>query len=197
MVQTAIGWFPNLVFANLYGIVVLLALLSDEIVPRLARGRGISFGQGRDRGSFILIYLSSLIGLAGGVYFRYQNIGVVPAWIQGLALVFLAAGTVIREWAIALLGVYFSRTVKIEQEHRLITSGPYRWFRHPAYTGMLIMYFSIVLGLGTWVGALFMFIVLLFPTLYRIRVEESVLLETFGDEYRAYMRGTWRLFPKC
>jgi protein-S-isoprenylcysteine O-methyltransferase Ste14 len=62
---------------------------------------------------------------------------------------------------------------------------------------MLIMYFSIVLGLGTWVGALFMFIVLLAPTLYRIRVEESVLLETFGDEYRAYMRRTWLLFPLC
>jgi protein-S-isoprenylcysteine O-methyltransferase Ste14 len=135
MVQTAIGWFPNLVFANLYGIVVLLALLSDEIVPRLAGGRGISISQGRDRGSFILIYLLSWTGLAGGVYIRYQNIGVVPAWIQGLALVLLAAGTVIREWAIALLGVYFSRIIKIEQGHRLITSGPYRWFRHPAYTG--------------------------------------------------------------
>lgn len=197
MVQAAIGWFPNLFFANLYGIIVLIALLSDEIVPRLAGGRGISFGQGRDRGSFILIYLSSLVGLAGGVYLRYQNVGVVPVWIQGLALVFLAAGTVIREWAIVLLGAYFSRTVKIEQSHRLITAGPYHWFRHPAYTGMLIMYFSIVLGLGTWVGALFMFIVLLFPTLYRIHVEETLLLETFGDEYRSYIGRTWRLFPKC
>jgi protein-S-isoprenylcysteine O-methyltransferase len=196
MVQVAIGWFPSLFFANLYGIIVLAALLSDEIIPRLVGGRGISSGQGRDRGSFILIYLSLLVGLGVGIYFRYQNIGVVPMWMQGFALVLLVIGTVIREWAIVLLGVYFSRIVKIEQGHRLITAGPYRWFRHPAYTGMLIMYLSIVLGLGTWVGALFMFIVLLFPTLYRIRVEEKALLETFGDEYFTYMHRTWRLFPK-
>jgi protein-S-isoprenylcysteine O-methyltransferase Ste14 len=196
MVQVVTSWFPDAFFANLYGIIVLAALMSDELIPRLTGGRGISFGKGRDRGSFILIYLTSLVGLGVGIYLRYQNIGVVPAWIQGLALVFLVIGTVIREWAIALLGVYFSRTVKVESGHRLITAGPYQWFRHPAYTGMLVMYFSIVLGLGTWVGALFMFIVLLFPTLYRIRVEEKVLLDTFGDEYRSYMERTWRLFPK-
>jgi protein-S-isoprenylcysteine O-methyltransferase Ste14 len=197
MVQVAIGWFPSLFFANLYGIVVLAALLSDEIVPHLMGGRGISFGGGRDRGSFIFIYLSSLVGFGMGLYFRYQNIGVVPFWIQGLALVFLIVGTIIREWAIVLLGIFFSRTVKIEQGHRLITDGPYHWFRHPAYTGMLIMDTSIVLGLGTWAGALFMFIIMLLPTLYRIRVEEKVLLETFGDEYRAYMQRSWRLFPLC
>jgi protein-S-isoprenylcysteine O-methyltransferase Ste14 len=196
MFQALSGWFPDAFFANLYGIIVLAALLSDELVPRLAGGRGISYGGGRDRGSFILIYISSLVGLGVSVYLRFQNIGVVPVWVQGLALVLLIVGTIIREWAIALLGIYFSRTVKIEQGHRLITGGPYRWFRHPAYTGMLIMYASIVLGLGTWVGALFTFIVLLFPTLYRIQVEEKALLDTFGDEYRTYIQRTWRLFPK-
>ena len=58
------------------------------------------------------------------------------------------------------------------------------------------MYISIVLGFGTWVGALFTFMAMLFPTLYRIRVEEKALLDTFGDEYRAYIQRTWRLFPK-
>ena len=197
MHQTVTGWFPNDFFANFYGIVVLIALISDELIPRLAGGKSISFGWGRDRGSFVLIYLASLAGLAGGVYIRIRNIGVVPAWVQGLALVLLAGGTVIREWAIVSLGAYFSRIVKIEKGHRLITSGLYRWIRHPAYTGMLIMYFSIVLGLGTWLGAVFTVLVLLTATLYRIQVEEKVLLETFGDEYRDYMGHTWRLFPKC
>jgi protein-S-isoprenylcysteine O-methyltransferase Ste14 len=109
--------------------------------------------------------------------------------------VFLVLGTVIREWSIVLLGRFFSRTVKIEQDHRLIVSGPFRWIRHPAYTGMLIMDTSIVLGLGTWAGALAMFIVVLLAALYRIRVEEKALLEAFGDQYRAYMQRTGRLLP--
>jgi protein-S-isoprenylcysteine O-methyltransferase Ste14 len=148
MFQAVSGWFPDTFFANLYGIIVLAALLSDELVPRLAGGRGISYGGGRDRGSFILIYLSSLVGLGVSIFLRFQNIGVVPVWVQGLALV------------------------------------------------LLIMYASIVLGLGTWVGALFMLMILLFPTLYRIRVEEKALLDTFGDEYRTCIQRTWRLFPK-
>jgi protein-S-isoprenylcysteine O-methyltransferase Ste14 len=158
-------------------------------------GKGVSFGRSRDRGSFILIYLSTLLGLGAGVLFRYQNIGIVPFWVQALALFLLIAGTLIREWAIVLLGRFFSRTVAIEQGHRLITAGPFNRLRHPAYTGMIVMDTAIILGLGTWVGAVFMFVIILVPTLYRISVEEQALLETFGEEYRAYMHRTWRLFP--
>jgi protein-S-isoprenylcysteine O-methyltransferase Ste14 len=182
-------------YANLYGFVVLAALLSDEVIPRLMGGKGFSLELRRDRGSFIIIYLCSLVGLGAGLAFRSLNIGVAPSWVQVLALVFLVIGAVIREWSIILLGRFFSRTVKIEQGHRLITSGPFRWIRHPAYTGMLIMDTSIVLGLGTWAGALVMFILMLLAALYRIRVEEKVLLEALGDEYRAYMQHTGRLLP--
>jgi protein-S-isoprenylcysteine O-methyltransferase Ste14 len=120
---------------------------------------------------------------------------VVPPWIQVLAVPLLIFGTLIREWTVFLLGRFFSRSVKIEQGHRLIEVGPYRWIRHPAYTGMLIMDTAIVLGLGTWAGAVCMFVMVLSATLYRIRVEERALLETFGAEYQAYMKRTWRLLP--
>jgi protein-S-isoprenylcysteine O-methyltransferase Ste14 len=60
---------------------------------------------------------------------------------------------------------------------------------------MLIMNTCIVLGLGTWAGALVMFILMLLAALYRMRVEEKALLEAFGDEYRAYMQRTGRLLP--
>ncbi|HEX8990507.1 MAG TPA: isoprenylcysteine carboxylmethyltransferase family protein [Anaerolineales bacterium] len=195
MQQIVLSWFPSSAFANLYGLVVLVALLSDEIVPRLTGGKGPSTAAGRDRGSFLLIYAASFVGLVAGLYLRYRNVGVVPSWVQGVAMVLVVAGAALREWAIAVLGRFFSRTVSIEQGHRLITSGPFRWIRHPAYTGMLFTDSSVILGLGTWVGALLMFILLLGAALYRIRVEERALLETFGDEYRAYMRRTALLFP--
>ena len=188
-------WFPNKAFANLYGIVVLAALLSDQLIPLLVGRKGRLTTSARDRGSFLLIYLASALGLAAGLYFRYRNIGVAPLWMQALALPLLAIGTLLREWAIVLLGRFFSRTVTIEQDHRLIMGGPFRFVRHPAYTGMLLADSSIILGLGTWAGALFMFIVMLFAALYRIHVEEQALLERFGDEYRTYMRITGRLFP--
>jgi protein-S-isoprenylcysteine O-methyltransferase len=122
-------------------------------------------------------------------------VGVVPAWAQAAALLVLIGGGILLEWAVYLLGKHFSRTVMITSDQRLITAGPYRLLRHPAYTGMIIMDAAIVLGLGTWVGALVMLIVMLLPTLYRIRVEERVLESAFGEQYLDWARRTWRLFP--
>lgn len=195
MQQIVLSWFPGSAFANLYGLMVLVALLSDEVVPRMTGAKGLSTASRRDRGSFILIYTASCVGLVAGFSLRYLNVGVVPFWVQAVAMVLVVAGAALREWAIAVLGRFFSRTVSIEQGHQLITRGPFRWIRHPAYTGMLITDASVILGLGTWVGALLMFVLVLGAALYRIRVEERAMLETFGDEYRAYMRRTALLFP--
>jgi protein-S-isoprenylcysteine O-methyltransferase Ste14 len=195
MLPVFMRWFPSEVFARIFGIIVVAAVLMDEIIPRLSGGRGFSLRQGLDRGSSIAIQLAALIGFGVALSLRYQNIGIVAPWIQILAIVLLILGTLLREWSVFLLGRFFSRTVQIERGHRLITEGPYRWIRHPAYTGMLIMDAAIVLSLGTWAGALFMFVILLAALLYRIRVEEHALLEAFGDDYRAYMSRTGRLLP--
>lgn len=195
MSRLFISWFPSSAFANTFALIVIAALLSDQVVPRLRGGRGFSLGQARDRGSYLGIQAAGFVGSLVALLFRYRAFGVVPPWVQTLAIPLLILGTLTREWAIFLLGPFFSRSVKIEQGHRLIEAGPFRWIRHPAYTGMLIMDSAIVLGIGTWAGAGFMLLIMLSATLYRIRVEENALVQAFGDEYRAYMKRTWRLLP--
>jgi protein-S-isoprenylcysteine O-methyltransferase Ste14 len=189
------SWFPSVAFANTFAILILAVVLADEITPRLGGGRGASWWQSRDRGSFLAIQLAAFLGVVAAIFLRYRDIGVGPPWIQVLALVLLVLGAVIREWAVILLGRFFARTVEIEPGHRLITAGPYRWIRHPAYTGMVLADTAIALGLGTWAGAVIMLVLMLIASLYRIRVEERTLLQAFTDEYRVYMERTWRLFP--
>ena len=89
----------------------------------------------------------------------------------------------------------FSRTVQIESEHKVITTGPYQWIRHPAYTGMIAVNTGLSMAIGTWLGALTAFIFITASLLYRIHVEEKTLLTALGDEYREYMKRTWQLFP--
>ena len=60
---------------------------------------------------------------------------------------------------------------------------------------MLLIYLGFVMALGTWLDALLALALILAPTLYRIKVEEKTLMDTFGDEYRQYMLKTWRLIP--
>ena len=124
-----------------------------------------------------------------------HNIGTLTGSFQWLGLFLMVAGAAFRQWALVHLGRFFSRTVHIESEHKVITTGPYRWIRHPAYTGMIVVYIGMVMALGTWLGTLLTFAIVTGSLLYRIHVEEQSLLTALDDEYLEYMKLTWLLFP--
>ncbi|MFN8444093.1 MAG: isoprenylcysteine carboxylmethyltransferase family protein [Caldilineaceae bacterium] len=109
----------------------------------------------------------------------------------GVALVMLPA----IYWLFRSIGNNISPTQQTRQNHQLVTHGPYRWIRHPLYTfgSILIVALTLVTGLW-WIGItmLPLFAVLL----WRTQFEEQRLIETFGDEYRAYMRRTGRFWPR-
>ena len=104
-------------------------------------------------------------------------------------------GIAFREWAILSLGAQFTVVVSVVPDQTLIQHGPYQWIRHPAYTGSILTLVGFALALGTWVAALVVLFISLAGFLYRIHVEEIMLLGVFGEEYRDYMNRTWRLFP--
>jgi protein-S-isoprenylcysteine O-methyltransferase Ste14 len=189
-------WFPGPYFSTVLAVVVFGAFLVDFAVPRRLAARG-SGGPVlvRDRDSYLLIQLVGIVAVALAVGCRFLDWGIAPAAVQYAGLLLIVAATVLREWAILRLGRFFSRTVQIESGHRLVTDGPYRRLRHPAYTGMVLMYAGIGLALGTWLGAALALVVMLGATMYRISVEEEVLISAFGHEYCEYIRRTWRLFP--
>jgi protein-S-isoprenylcysteine O-methyltransferase Ste14 len=113
------------------------------------------------------------------------------AW-TGLILTFL--GIAVAIWARHCLGQYWSARVTLKQDHRLIRNGPYRWVRHPIYTGMLIGAIGRALTLGEWRGVLAAVLLLVTHSL-KARREESMLSREFGDEYRSYRQTTGFLFP--
>ncbi len=119
-----------------------------------------------------------------------------PAWwpvAAGVVLLWLGIG--FRLWAIRTLGRFFKLTVVIQENHRVVESGPYRWLRHPSYTGGLVAATAIGLAEGDWVAIAIMAIGLSIAYLVRIPVEERALLAELGDEYAAYAKRTARLVP--
>ena len=88
----------------------------------------------------------------------------------------------------------YSGTVVIREDHQLITHGIYRFTRHPIYFGVLFA----IMGVPVYAPSLYGFLVLslLIPiVLNRIRMEEELLTEEFGDAYRAYQETTRKLVP--
>jgi protein-S-isoprenylcysteine O-methyltransferase len=98
-------------------------------------------------------------------------------------------------YAIVHLGRFFTVNVAIAANHRLIDTGPYRFVRHPSYTGALMALLGLALCLANWVSLAVMLIPVFLVFLRRMHVEEGVLLQALGDQYRDYMHRTKRLIP--
>lgn len=104
-------------------------------------------------------------------------------------------GVALRWYSAAMLGKYFTFDVSIQSDQILIEAGPYRYIRHPSYSGALLTLFGFSLALGNWAGLVAALSCLGLAYAYRIPVEESALALALGETYRQYMKRTWRLVP--
>jgi protein-S-isoprenylcysteine O-methyltransferase Ste14 len=119
----------------------------------------------------------------------------LPEW-SGWAGTAVFAGAVLTLWrSHADLGRNWSATLRILGQHSLVTSGIYRHIRHPMYTAHLLWAIAQGLLLSNWLAG-WTFLVLSVP-LYIVRIpkEEQMMLDHFGEEYRAYQSRTGRLIP--
>jgi protein-S-isoprenylcysteine O-methyltransferase Ste14 len=117
----------------------------------------------------------------------------VAVFWGGIALVY--AGLAFRLYAITVLGRYFTPSVAVVADQHVVEDGPYKFIRHPAYTGLLIMFLGFGLSSTNWLSLLALMGCALIGLSYRIYVEENVLQEHLGQPYREYMQRTKRLIP--
>jgi len=116
-------------------------------------------------------------------------------WISWIGIAFTSFGVLLAIWARYCLGQYWSAQVTLKQGHQLIRSGPYRFIRHPIYTGMLLGATGTALGVGEWRGVLAVVLIYLAHSRKAMR-EESLLASEFGEEYESYRRSTGFLLPR-
>ena len=113
--------------------------------------------------------------------------------MAGLALI--VAGIGLRAWSIASLGRFFQYRITVQSGHRVVTGGPYRYVRHPSYTGLALVLVGIALACDD-VWTLPVVVVLGGIGLYvRIRAEERQLTQALGEEYEHFAAGRNRLVP--
>jgi protein-S-isoprenylcysteine O-methyltransferase Ste14 len=132
------------------------------------------------------------IGLAYGFQDAAIRTGRSEIFVGGLVL--MVAGMALRWYSIRSLGASFTMDVATRPGQEVVQSGPYRWVRHPSYTGGLVTLLGVLLCCVNVVslGAL---IVAVAGYAYRIRVEEHALAANLGPAYSDYMRRTKRLIP--
>ena len=168
-----------------------------EVWVWLRDRRGAS-GRDADRGSLRALVAIIAVGIFAAFFVARFEFARLDAWkaetrLAALALIWL--GLALRLWAILTLGAFFRRTVHLHDGHRMITSGPYRIVRNPAYLGSLLTLVGVGLGLGSWLSALVLALAGLVAFGQRIRVEDAALTARFGEEHLAYRKRKAALIP--
>lgn len=151
-----------------------------------------------DKGSLALLLTCTLAGLAvlalAPSVFPAAAIRPAPfAFAIGIAV--YLAGFAMRRWSEMTLGRYFTFSVMTSSDQPVVTNGPYRFVRHPGYTGVVLVVIGAGVVSGNWVGLVGWTILVVLPLLYRIRIEETALVAALGDTYRAYAAHHKRLVP--
>ena len=178
--------------------VLAFGYLAFELFLLITR-RGKEPAKSSDRGTLMVVWVL-ISGSCFAGFFLARQITVLNwperPWIVCLADLLLVSGIGIRIWAIRHLGKYFTVDVGIQQGHKVIQDGPYRFVRHPSYSGAVVA----LAGLGcltfNWLGLILILLGTSVAYALRILVEEKALCEQFGAEYEKYTARTKRLIPR-
>lgn len=142
---------------------------------------------------FLLLGWFVLYAIQPG-WLRVLNIPF-PGWLRWSGFFLGLVSLAVWIWTQVALGREWSPQLQLQEEHQLVTDGPYSRIRHPLYSAMMGYGAGLALLAANWVF-LILAVLIIFGLFARIPKEEQMMLGEFGEEYKAYMRRTGRFFPK-
>ena len=167
---------------------VIAAISTKRTVYRESQAQRLRYWVWLVIAYFLLLY---------GRRFPYPlNLRIVPhlALTPWVAAVLCVIGLAFAFWARVTLGRNWSGVVTLKEGHELVERGPYRFVRHPIYTGILTMFFATALALGHLAG--FAATLLVFASFWiKLRDEEQLMLQQFPERYAIYQQRVKRVIP--
>lgn len=170
-------------------------IIGSMILPRLRQYRSGVKLERKDRGSGMVVITGVVASVFVAFTFSRNNIALLPDWTFYPGIAFMIGGILLRQWSIAILGRFFSMLVSVQERQPIVREGPYRYIRHPSYTGAFLTLTGIGLAIQSWGAVLILMLIFGLVYGYRILVEEKALMTHVGEEYIAYMKKTKMLIP--
>ena len=183
-------------------VVILAASVVMVVIraPHGRRSRGVKVARSckgpREVALLTLAWMGFLVPLIWVVspVFSFAEYSLRP-WAFGAGVLCLVGGLWWFRRSHSDLGTYWSVTLELRENHRLITQGVYRYVRHPMYAALFLYSIGQALILPNWIAGPSYFVAFAIVFALRIGAEERMMLETFGQEYASYMARTKLLVP--
>jgi protein-S-isoprenylcysteine O-methyltransferase len=151
-----------------------------------------------DRGSMRALWSAITLGVVLAIACGWVTSARVHAPVhimRLLALVLILAGLAVRWLAILTLGRFFTVDVAIQTDHRVVQAGPYRFVRHPSYSGLLLAFLGLGVFFGNWLSLVVLLVPITLAVVNRVVKEERLLLAALGASYAEYCAHTKRFIP--
>lgn len=191
------GFIHNKARLSYIIMMAILSLLVVIFVPEEGRSRGKGKKLIRRQNlsllflqiiPLVIVILSPWSDRQGFAVFHDNNL------IRFTGLSLAAAGFVFMNWSVIILGKQFSIDITIQDDHQLVTKGPYHYIRHPRYTGIIVFFLGISLVFLFWIALIFVLATFLVLIL-RIQDEEKLMHEEFKKDWEEYKEKTYYLVP--
>jgi protein-S-isoprenylcysteine O-methyltransferase Ste14 len=180
----------------MFTIVYIVWFASEVLLNRFLHSKS-GDKKNQDKGSVIIIWAMIVLGITGGIMISL-NVKAPISSLQFLpytGLTLIVAGMIFRFISIWSLGRYFTVDVTIREGHKIKKDGFYRVIRHPSYLGSLVSFAGLGISMNNWLSLAIIVVLVSFAFIYRIKIEEKVLIAQFGHEYLEYRKDTWNLIP--
>jgi protein-S-isoprenylcysteine O-methyltransferase Ste14 len=195
--------FFRIAYLLLWVVFIAARLIPSRKVPSVRRSRKERIETIKQEGihAFFLIFIAiygnltvAALYLLNLPWIQWSHL-YLPLELRVVGLILGVVSLPYVYWIGRTLANYYSYTIEMQEDHMLIKTGPYHRIRHPLYSATVLFLAALVLVSDNW---LFLVILLaMIPSIYvRMNKEEQMLIEEFGDEYRAYVKRTGRLFPR-
>ncbi len=205
LLVSALGYLGFATFkSNLIGWFLILTALSYGLsgpyllLTNLKKG-GVVHQERQDRSFWLVLPGFLVVFYVSPIEYLYLP-GILPdtntIWTQITGLSLILASLSLFVWARSTLKGMYSGRIWVKTGHILIQHGPYHIIRHPAYASFIFMCLGISIGYSSLISLLAIPSLLIPGLIYRIKVEEKILIAQYGDEYIQYALRTKRLLPR-
>ena len=175
---------------------IWIALEIGLVIRDNTRGKGKTTS---DKGTRYFNFIAITVGILAAAILNGVQKFVFPGgktpivFFIGMAI--MLVGMALRYWAVITLGAFFRTTIETDKDQKVVSSGPYQLIRHPSYCGWLLVCLGYGIAVQNWLSLLVAFLLPLVALLYRIQVEERLLVSSLGTAYVEYQKKTKRLIP--
>jgi len=191
------GFFENNYRTTYLIAITILTVLVGLVVPESgrSRGQGQKLVQKQKIALAFLQLVPPLIFILAPYFdkreaYTFQDKEILRA--IGICLTII--GYLLMNWATIMLDKQFSVDVTIQENHKLVTNGPYKYIRHPRYLGITIFFLGVSFTFLSWFS-LYIVLITLIVLFWRIKDEESLLHKEFGEEWGKYKEKTNTFLP--